>query len=71
MAKSTWADIGHGGIGDDAGTDESSSYYAGPVSYRVTVSAFGSFVFSDFRIFRQVCVGCVKSILLVNPPGDG
>ncbi|CAM9492037.1 unnamed protein product [Pylaiella littoralis] len=30
VAKQTWADIGHGGIGDDAGTDESSSYYADP-----------------------------------------
>eukprot|EP00903_Cladosiphon_okamuranus_P017113 g15766.t1 len=30
VAKQTWADIGHGGIGNDAGTDESSSFYAGP-----------------------------------------
>lgn len=32
LAKPTWADIGHGGIGSEAGTDEYSSYYAGPVS---------------------------------------
>ncbi|CAM9200298.1 unnamed protein product [Hapterophycus canaliculatus] len=30
VSKQTWADIGHGGIGIDAGTDESSSYYASP-----------------------------------------
>lgn len=34
VAKQTWADIGHGGIGNDGGTDESSSFYAGPVSRR-------------------------------------
>ncbi|CAM9135175.1 unnamed protein product [Ectocarpus sp. 12 AP-2014] len=30
VAKQTWADIGHGGVGNDAGTDESSSFYACP-----------------------------------------
>ncbi|CAM9488651.1 unnamed protein product [Scytosiphon promiscuus] len=30
VAKQTWVDIGHGGIGINAGTDECSSYYAGP-----------------------------------------